>query len=141
MTTITWADFPKIEDSKKGRKVGYEFEDFLHSNYARDNGRVRRITQNVINIGAITGIFLIGTEIEVSAALGLDDKVKKLFDQFLWIAKWIIALKGGVSVLSKALNENFEGAKKDAIQYLLIYGMLIALPKGLDLVEALFEGY
>lgn len=141
MTTITWAEFPKIEGSKEGYNSGYEFEVFFDSNYARKNKRLGRITQNVIKIGAITGIIFIGMELDVSAATGLDEKAKALFDKFLWIAKWVIALKGGVDTLNKALKEDFEGAKKSAIQYLLIYGIIIALPIGLDFVETFFEGY
>lgn len=142
MTTITWAEFPKIEDRKEGCNRGYEFEVVFDSNYAKKNKRLGRITQNVIKIGAITGIILVGMEMDVSAAgMGIDEKAKQLFDKFLWIAKWVIALKGGVDTLNKALKEDFEGAKRSAIQYLLVYGIIIALPIGLDFVETFFEGY
>lgn len=62
------------------------------------------------------------------------------FGTFMTFAKWIIIIKGGWDVIAKTLKEDFEGAKKSIIQYLVVFVVLMGLPHALDLVEEIFSG-
>lgn len=91
----------------------------------------------------LTGITFIGVE-HIDALADtvptINEKAKELyFGKFIGVAKWIIAGKGGWDTLNKALKEDFEGAKKCFIQYLVIFCILLALPIALDFIEVFFR--
>lgn len=62
------------------------------------------------------------------------------FGTFMNIAKWVIIIKGGWDVIAKALKEDFEGAKKSVVQYLVVFSVLMGLPWALEMVEDIFSG-
>lgn len=73
-------------------------------------------------------------------ASAFSDKAEKLyFTTFMDIAKWVIIIKGGWDIVIKTLKEDFEGAKKCIVQYLLIFAVLMGLPWALSMVEGIFE--
>lgn len=139
MTVITWSEFPEIKVSERRQEPAIVFaEMFLPSNYARIENWLRQNAWKIANIGVLTGAILLATEIHASAA-SLDDKAKELYKRFISIAKWVIAGKGGWDTINKMLKEDFEGAKKSFLQYLIIFAILIGLPKALEFVEAFFN--
>ncbi len=92
------------------------------------------------NIGIITGVLVFGLEVDAFASTELDVKAKNFyFDKFLGVVKWIIVGKGGWETVSKGLKEDFEGAKKAFIQYMMIFAALYLLPVGLNLIEDFFQ--
>lgn len=136
---IVWADFPKIEGSKEGYRGGLNVG-FTHSpTYASKKSLYRQTTQNLIKIVTLSGIFWLSTQ-SVAFAESLDDKARVLYyDKFLGLAKWVIAGKGGFDTLNKMLKEDFDGAKKTGIQYIMVFCILLGLPKALDYVVSIFE--
>ena len=88
----------------------------------------------------IAGVLVFGYEVDAFASTNLDAKAKEFyFEKFLSVVKWIIVGKGGWATVSKALGEDFEGAKKAFIQYFMIFASLYLLPVGLGLIEDFFK--
>lgn len=61
------------------------------------------------------------------------------FDTFMMLAKWVIVVKGGWDIVSKTLKEDFEGAKKCIVQYMVVFVTLMGLPHALNFVEDFFK--
>lgn len=71
---------------------------------------------------------------------GLDTVARKFyFDNFIGIAKWIIVGKGGWDIVSRTMKEDFDGAKRGILQYMLIFAVLMGLPWALEQVEVIFQ--
>jgi hypothetical protein len=87
----------------------------------------------------ITGTILLGIDHTVFAATSdIDVKADVLYKKFIKLAAIIIAFKGGWDILNKALREDFDGAKKISLQYLIVFALILGLPLGLKAVEGLF---
>lgn len=77
---------------------------------------------------------------DIAFAESLDEKAKQIyFEKFLGIAKWIIIGKGGWDIVSKALKEDFDGAKRSVIQYIVVFATLLGLPWMLGQIEDIFK--
>lgn len=101
--------------------------------------------QNEVNIKRIVfktcllvgGFMFFG---DIAFAESLDEKAKQIyFEKFLGIAKWIIIGKGGWDIVSKALKEDFDGAKRSVIQYIVVFATLLGLPWMLNQIEDIFK--
>lgn len=142
-TVIKWADFPVNVVSDGGHTKGVIFEEqrATHSNYA-DNIRYVHDLGLLVKICAITGVALLGIETVAFAEVpggSIDERGRELYyGPFISIASGIIAFKGGWDTLHKVLKEDFEGAKRSFLQYLIAFAGLLSLPKALEYVESLF---
>lgn len=136
---IKWANFPENVVSDGGRNTAKLFEVSLPSNYAKEEAIVRDYSR-LFKISLVTGTILLSVDQTVLAAGGsIDDKMTALYyGKFIGIAQIIIAGKGGFDTLAKVLRDDFEGAKKGFMQYLLAFAVLMGLPKALEYVETLF---
>src|SRR5690606_25778005 len=115
------------------------FRDFMKGNVPAPKPMVSK--KFIITTCLIAGALVFGIIDPASAATAtLDEKAKDLyFKKFLGIDKWIIVGKGGWDTVNKTIKEDFDGAKKSFLQYLLVFGILYALPFGLDQVESVFS--
>lgn len=78
---------------------------------------------------------------DLALAADFTKKAEKLyFDKFMSLAKWVIIIKGGWDIISKTLKEDFEGAKKCIVQYMVVFITLMGLPHALNFVEDFFKG-
>ena len=140
---IKWADFPEIVVSSGGHTKGVILDEqrVTHSSYA-DNMRYVHDIGLLVKICAITGVVLFGIESYAFAEVpggSIDEKGRELYyGPFISIASGIIAFKGGWDTLHKVLKEDFEGAKRSFLQYLIAFAGLLSLPKALEYVESLF---
>lgn len=145
MTVITWSEFPEIKKFKNVHNSALVADEmFLPSAYAMNSNEYRRIAWKIgilvggIGIMVLTGIdttYAAGTGASFEPGVGLDEKANALYKKFIDIAKWIVAGKGGWDSINKMLKEDFEGAKKSFLQYLIIFAILIGLPKALNFIE------
>lgn len=100
-----------------------------------------KFPKTLIKLIIAGAVFYFTMDTSVFAATGMEEKAERLyFDKFIGIVKWVIIGKGGWDIVNKALKEDFDGAKKGVLQYLLIFGVLMGLPKALNLVEDIFKG-
>jgi hypothetical protein len=147
MTTITWANFPEIKPQPRGQEMALiACEMFLPQSYATNKEKFRQVAQKIGKIAyltvGITGAIMLATDIEVLASASVSEmegKAQGAYKQLVWIAKWAICIKGGWSTINKMLQEDFEGAKKSSIQYLIIFIIVMAFPKALNYIEGFFE--
>lgn len=72
-------------------------------------------------------------------ASGFDTGVSKIYWRIVGIGKWIILVKGAMDTIGSVGNGDFQTAKKNFLSYLLIYGILHALPTGFEWVEQAFK--
>ncbi|MNI90945.1 hypothetical protein D3C73_1485400 [compost metagenome] len=79
---------------------------------------------------------------EVHAAAGdIDSKARALYDnKLVKFGKWVVIIRGGWSTISKAIQEDFEGAKKAFLSYMLVFCILLGFPWACDQVEDAFKG-
>ena len=99
-------------------------------------------TIKLIGIAVLAGATSFGLDSFVYAAgvSGIDAAAEKLyFDTFMRIAKWVIVAKGGFDIVTKTLKEDFDGAKRSILQYMMIFAVLMGLPWGLGIVEDIFK--
>ncbi|MFP7199665.1 hypothetical protein SFC08_01710 [Lysinibacillus halotolerans] len=99
-------------------------------------------TFKIIGLIALTGAAYFGLDSFIYAAGvgGIDEKAERLyFDTFIRIAKWVIIAKGGWDIVAKTLKEDFDGAKRSILQYMMIFAVLMGLPWGLGIVEDIFK--
>lgn len=109
-----------------------------HPSYAKEEAIVRDYSR-LFKISLITGTILLGIDHTVFAATSdIDVKADALYKKFIKLAAVIIAFKGGWDILNKALREDFDGAKKIGLQYLIVFALILGLPLGLKAVEGLF---
>lgn len=136
---IKWANFPENVVSSEGHRNGKVFEvQFTHSNYAKEESIVHDYSR-LLKISLITGTILLGVDHTVfAAASSIDIKADQLYKKFIKLAAIIIAFKGGWDILNKALREDFDGAKRISLQYLIVFALILGLPLGLKAVEGLF---
>lgn len=89
---------------------------------------------------AIAGTIFYFTMDATVFAAGIEAKAEELyFDKFIGIAKWVIIGKGGWDIVTKTLKEDFDGAKRSILQYMMIFAVLMGLPWGLTMVEDIFK--
>ena len=142
MTVITWANFPEIKQESRGQDMAQIFSEmFLPPNYAIDKKKLRQIAQKIAKIGVLTGGILLSTEIDILAAniIDMEKKATGAYTQLVWLAKWAICIKGGWSTIHKMLQEDFDGAKSSAFQYLVIFVIVMAFPVALNYIEGFFK--
>ncbi len=143
MTAITWSEFPEIKVPTRGQDMALiACEMFLPQSYAIDKEKFGHITRKLVNIGCLTGGFWLASELQAHASASINEmegKAQAAYAQLIWIAKWVIAAKGGWSTIHKMLNEDFEGAKKSFLQYLIIFAIVMAFPRALNYIEAFFK--
>jgi hypothetical protein len=95
----------------------------------------------IVKVCLVTGAMFLGADHFALADTPIDEKASELyFGKFIGIAKWIIIGKGGWDTMHKMLQEDFVGAKKCVLQYLIIFAILLGLPSALTQVENLFGG-
>lgn len=91
----------------------------------------------IFRICLLTGALFFGAGWEFAFAdEGLDERMSALyFDKFIGIIKWVIVGKGGWESVSRMLKEDFNGAKRSLIQYVILFALLLGLPYGLNEIE------
>lgn len=75
----------------------------------------------------------------VCAFTGIEAGARNLYTKVVGIGKWVIIIKGSIDCIQSVLNGDFQRAKQQFFGYLLCFGIMLALPWGLEQVEALFE--
>jgi hypothetical protein len=91
----------------------------------------------LIQVGVASAILLAPTVVE--AFTGIDAGARRLHAKVVNIGKWIIIIKGSVDCIQSVLNGDIQRAKQQFFGYLLCFGIMLALPWGLEEVEALFK--
>lgn len=74
------------------------------------------------------------------AMAGIDAGGQKIYLKILTVGKWAIIIKGGIEIIQNITNGDFENARRQFFQYLMIYGLLFALPWGMEEIENIFKG-
>lgn len=85
----------------------------------------------------ILAIFLFKIS-KIAYAAGIDATGSLLLGKIQSLAFWVVLIKGSIDMLQKLVAGDFEGAKKTFIQYLLIYGFLLAFPWSLRQIKSTF---
>lgn len=119
------------------------FRDFINRDFEKENKMVSHIKRNKkIYIAAGSALVILAVPHVGFAAPGenaIDIKARQLyFGKFMTFAKWAIGLKGGWDTINKAIKEDFEGAKKSFFSYVIVFAILMGLPRALDQVEEVF---
>lgn len=130
--------FEKLEE--KYTKVSYAKSSQPIVEIVSNSSTYKKSFANLVPVIAMGSVFYLNLH-DVALASGFTERAEKFyFDTFMMLAKWIIIIKGGWDVIAKTLKEDFEGAKKSIIQYLVVFVVLMGLPHALDLVEEIFSG-
>ena len=92
---------------------------------------------SLTQIGVAAAVLLVPAAVE--AFTGIDAGGRRLHAKIVNIGKWVIVVKGSIDCIQSVLNGDFQRAKQQFFGYLLCFGIMLALPWGLEQVEALFE--
>ena len=77
---------------------------------------------------------------DVFAAGSLDASGNAIYKKIIGIGKWVIIIKGGIDTIQNVMGGDFDSAKKSFLGYLMVYGVLFALPWGMEQIETVFSG-
>lgn len=103
----------------------------------RKTSKIPKLLFRLVIAGAV---FYFTMDTSVFAVSGIESKAEAIyFDKFIGIAKWVIIGKGGWDIVTKTLKEDFDGAKRSILQYMMIFAVLMGLPWGLSVVEDIFR--
>ena len=106
----------------------------------RDRSAGAKIAKGVLLTSLLTGAAFLSLD-DPAYASDITRKAERFyFGTFMTIAKWVIIIKGGWDIVTKTLKEDFEGAKRSVVQYLMVFAVLMGLPYALEMVEDLFAG-
>lgn len=95
--------------------------------------------QSIIYGGVGLSLVLVfGIDGTVFASTGIDKAANGIYDKLLNVGKWVIVIKGGIETIKSVSSSDLQGAQKNFLQYLLIYGLLWALPWAMTEVEKMF---
>lgn len=101
--------------------------------------KMSKLPKILIKVAIAGVIFFITTDATVFAS-SLDEKAEKMYyEKFIVIARWIVVGKGGWDVVTKALKEDFDGAKRSIVQYLIIMVVLVAFPWATNEIISIFR--
>ena len=99
-----------------------------------------KMVKGVLLTSLLTGAVFLNLD-DLAHASNITVKAERFyFGTFMTIAKWVIIIKGGWDIVTKTLKEDFEGAKRSVVQYLMVFAVLMGLPYALEMVEDLFAG-
>ena len=73
------------------------------------------------------------------AVTGIEAGGRRIHGTIVGVGKWVIIIKGSIDCIQSVLNGDIGKAKQQFFGYLLCFGIMLALPWGLDEVEALFR--
>lgn len=91
----------------------------------------------LIQIWVTAGVMLLPTMVE--AATGIDAGGRRIHGTVVNIGKWVIIVKGSIDCIQSVLNGDVQHAKKQFFGYMMCYGIMWALPWGLNEIEAMFK--
>lgn len=129
--------FEKLEENYT--KVTYAKSNQSVVNKVLPSTQYRRYLPTVLPIMLLSGAVYFNLD-DLALATDFTKKAERLyFDKFMALAKWVIIIKGGWDIISKTLKEDFEGAKKCIVQYLVVFVTLMGLPHALNFVEDFFK--
>ena len=89
-----------------------------------------------VTVGVAMAVLLIPSA--VGAATGIDVGAQRMYAKIVSVGKWVIIIKGGIDCIQSALSGDFQSAKKQAFGYLMVFFIMLALPWGMNEIEAMF---
>lgn len=91
----------------------------------------------VASVCISAGIMLLPAVVE--ATTGIDAGARRIHGTIVGVGKWVIIIKGSLDCIQSVLNGDVQGAKKQFFGYLMVFGIMMALPWGMDEIEAIFK--
>lgn len=120
-------------------KVSYRKPLIVESRVLGKSKKVSKFPKTLIKLVVAGIVFYFTMDTTVFASSGIEDKARSIyFDKFIGIAKWVIIGKGGWDIVTRTLKEDFDGAKRSILQYMMIFAVLMGLPWGLGMIEDVF---
>ena len=92
--------------------------------------------EQVFRIAVTAAVLLIPAAVE--AATGVDAGGRRIHAKIVGVGKWVIIIKGTIDCIQSVLNGDFQMAKKQFFGYLMCFAIMLALPWGMDEIEAVF---
>ncbi len=92
-----------------------------------------------IGIAAAIGIgagFLLP---DVAWAAGIEAGGRRIHSVVVNVGKWVIIVKGTIDCIQSVLQGNFQAAKRQFLGYMMCFGIMLALPWGLNEIEVVFR--
>lgn len=118
------------EETAWAEKVARHFEKY---------GMVYKIAGSTVVILMAGGGFDYAFAASAMTPTALDREFYGIYREIIRFGKWLIVIKGGLDIIKSVGNGDFESAKKHGISYVLIYILLLALPFGMQKVDAIFS--
>ena len=98
---------------------------------------MKKIYRDLGTVGITTAVILVPAVVE--AATGIEAGGRRIHGTIVSVGKWVIIIKGTIDCIQSVLNGDVQSAKRQFFGYLLCYGVMLALPWGLDEIEGLFK--
>lgn len=121
-----------------------DFKEFVRGDYKKKS-KLEIVLEHVerhkviYKIAGVTIVLTFGLSDLAFADSVIDEKAKELYyGKLIAFGKWAIIIKGGWDTIAKALKEDFDGAKRSFLSYLIVFVILLCLPWSLEQVEEVF---
>lgn len=76
---------------------------------------------------------------ELGVLAGLNGKAQILWNQFKFLGKMALLIKGLSDIIQNGVAGDLEGVKQSFIKYTLIYLCILLYPSALDMVDEMFQ--
>jgi hypothetical protein len=90
-----------------------------------------------LEIGVTAAVLLVPAAVE--AATGIDAGGRRIHASIVSVGKWVIIIKGSIDCIQSVLSGDVQLAKRQFFGYLMCFGIMLALPWGLNEIEAIFK--
>lgn len=105
-------------------------------------GHLKRHGHIYLRTGAVLTTLVITQSTEAQALMeggGIDAGGMAIYKQIVKVGKWIIVIKGAITIIQEVSAGDFESAKTTFMKHLIIFASLLALPWGMDMIEQTFS--
>ena len=103
---------------------------------------MKKIYKNILISAGVGAIAVLASPELAQAAdsfTGMEAGARRIYAKVVVVGKWVIIIKGSIDCIQSILNGDVSRAKQQFFSYLLCFGIMLALPWGLDEVEGLFQ--
>lgn len=100
---------------------------------------MKKFYRALLLIGITSAILFLFPAVVQAAASDLEAGGRHIHTVIVSVGKWVIIVKGTIDCIQSVLDGDIARAKRQFFGYLMCFGIMLALPWGLDELEGVFR--
>ena len=99
---------------------------------------MKKIYKEVLTCAGVATVMIL-VPATAEAASSIDASGMRIYKMVVSIGRWVIIVKGSIDCIQSVLAGDFQSAKRQFFGYLMCFGIMLALPWGMNEIEAMFR--